>query len=535
MAREKGTFDFSANFEIKKEGTIDARQLVDDFNDLLLFSSDDFIPKGFIVSVKNDATIGSTVYEGGVYRCIDPANLSDPSSWEIVGANDPIDQLTKTEVEDEASTKFGLISGQRWYQAFTKHITNWWNGVTLNISDITNLGTTLQGKENTSNRRNNLNSPNNTTYPTTKAVKDVFDALPFTENYRASSEDPLTIVDNGTLLFQINPEMAFAALQDVIIGHDMQNYMMGRIIDYDYGSGFIDIEILGSEGSGTFTQWQVFLAGLSPLIEKLENLTENYTYLGDANNKASQVETHFYILDNVGSTFLTEAYLVANYPNAEVFQAVESTWQLAIKTAAGWTINKKNENELISIDVDLSDTDIFTADGRILDISHLAGVDVINFNTTFTPPTVLAVSSATPAVVTVDDTQLLQNNEEIKSIDHTAKTFELYTNGGTTPVDGSTAQVLVGTTLELPPGTDLIIRIDEILGIPNNFHLQVTADSGNEVRFHRFAVATATVNQIVGESNGSSINIIGSDNGKSILRIRRSGTLNVVGKELIVA
>jgi len=111
MARQEGTFDFSANFETKIEGTLDARQLVDDFADLLNFTSDDFIPNGFPVSVKGV----STVSERGIYLCIDNQNLDQAGSWLKVGANgsvDLTDYLTETEINNLLNDKVDKVSGK---------------------------------------------------------------------------------------------------------------------------------------------------------------------------------------------------------------------------------------------------------------------------------------------------------------------------------------------------------------------------------------------------------------------------------------
>lgn len=80
MARATGTFPFSANFETKIAGTLDARQLVDDFADLLNFTGDNFIPNGFPVAVKGTTTPS----ERGVYQCIDNQNLGLAASWERI-------------------------------------------------------------------------------------------------------------------------------------------------------------------------------------------------------------------------------------------------------------------------------------------------------------------------------------------------------------------------------------------------------------------------------------------------------------------
>lgn len=84
MARETGTFGFSANFEVKKDGTIDARQIVDNFSDLLNFTADNYIPNGFPVSVRGVADAS----ERGLYLCLDNQNLDVAASWGRVGQSE---------------------------------------------------------------------------------------------------------------------------------------------------------------------------------------------------------------------------------------------------------------------------------------------------------------------------------------------------------------------------------------------------------------------------------------------------------------
>ena len=83
MGREVGTFGFSANFEVTKEGTLDARQIVDNFDDLLAFSSGNFIPNGFPVAVRGKTNAD----ERGLYVCMDNANLDQEESWAKITSN----------------------------------------------------------------------------------------------------------------------------------------------------------------------------------------------------------------------------------------------------------------------------------------------------------------------------------------------------------------------------------------------------------------------------------------------------------------
>lgn len=82
MARQRGTFEFSANYEVKTVAPLDARQLVETFADLsnptTWLDSDGqvWVYKGLIVSVANDPI--ST--RNGVYYLNSPS-YTDPSSW----------------------------------------------------------------------------------------------------------------------------------------------------------------------------------------------------------------------------------------------------------------------------------------------------------------------------------------------------------------------------------------------------------------------------------------------------------------------
>ena len=81
MSRTQGDFNFSANFEVQKEGTIDARQFVDTFADLLNFTSANYIAQGFPVTVRNDSVYEGTPKPAGTYFCVDKDNLDQADSW----------------------------------------------------------------------------------------------------------------------------------------------------------------------------------------------------------------------------------------------------------------------------------------------------------------------------------------------------------------------------------------------------------------------------------------------------------------------
>ena len=82
MARERGTFNFSASLEIKKEGALDARQVVQTKAELIQASTwlddDDkiWLYNGLLVCVVADTDINN-----GVYFLKDKDNYTDSSNW----------------------------------------------------------------------------------------------------------------------------------------------------------------------------------------------------------------------------------------------------------------------------------------------------------------------------------------------------------------------------------------------------------------------------------------------------------------------
>lgn len=81
MPRTQGTFLFSENLEVKKSWTLDARQLVKSYNDLLSFDSTNYITEGFPVNVYD-----VDITKRGIYMCINASALSNPNSWLKIGS-----------------------------------------------------------------------------------------------------------------------------------------------------------------------------------------------------------------------------------------------------------------------------------------------------------------------------------------------------------------------------------------------------------------------------------------------------------------
>lgn len=90
MARNKGTFPFSANFEVKAKAPLDARVKVDNLADLIDASiwkdsnNLTWLYNGLLVSVSNDNISSSN---NGVYFLKDETNYTNISSWEKLGSS----------------------------------------------------------------------------------------------------------------------------------------------------------------------------------------------------------------------------------------------------------------------------------------------------------------------------------------------------------------------------------------------------------------------------------------------------------------
>ena len=93
MARNKGTFNFAANFEPLLKAPLDARMLVSSYEDLInpLTWQDTgglvWLFDGAIVVVKNDPS-------SGIYWLKDSANYTDYASWQMAGGVNPLDPST---------------------------------------------------------------------------------------------------------------------------------------------------------------------------------------------------------------------------------------------------------------------------------------------------------------------------------------------------------------------------------------------------------------------------------------------------------
>ena len=103
MAREKGTFNVSANYEPLKAAPFDARSLVKTKADLTniatwTINNDIWIYDGMLVTVMQD----SNPKFNGVYRLVDAENFNFDSSWMKLANDEELDAI-KTDASNKAA------------------------------------------------------------------------------------------------------------------------------------------------------------------------------------------------------------------------------------------------------------------------------------------------------------------------------------------------------------------------------------------------------------------------------------------------
>ena len=80
------------------------------------------------------------------------------------------------------------------------------------------------------------------------------------DRYRTTSTDTLNIA-TGNVTLTVDSGLAYTTAQDVIIAYDLNNYMVGPIIDYYTGNGVMSVNVTTAIGSGSYSDWDVNLNG----------------------------------------------------------------------------------------------------------------------------------------------------------------------------------------------------------------------------------------------------------------------------------
>jgi hypothetical protein len=83
---------------------------------------------------------------------------------------------------------------------------------------------------------------------------------PVGDRYATTSTDTLTI-GTGTQSFTVETGLAYTINQDVVIAHDISNDMNGSVISYNSSNGYMQVNVTGTLGSGTYSSWTVNLDG----------------------------------------------------------------------------------------------------------------------------------------------------------------------------------------------------------------------------------------------------------------------------------
>ncbi len=107
MSRALGTFNFSANFEVKVKGMLDARMFCPTYADLLTFTSDNYLMNGFPVAVWD-----TDPEKVGIYQLINENALSNPESWKKVSGGGGEGDVTMEDLTALLALKADLVNGK---------------------------------------------------------------------------------------------------------------------------------------------------------------------------------------------------------------------------------------------------------------------------------------------------------------------------------------------------------------------------------------------------------------------------------------
>ena len=67
----------------------------------------------------------------------------------------------------------------------------------------------------------------------------------------------------SNMTFTVSTGLAFVVNDFVQLSHDADNYIIGRVVSYNSGTGVLVITPLDFKGSGTYNTWTVSLTGFN--------------------------------------------------------------------------------------------------------------------------------------------------------------------------------------------------------------------------------------------------------------------------------
>ena len=340
MAREIGTFPISGNFEVQKAATFDARQSVDNFADLLNFTSANFIINAFPVSVKGVATPS----ERGLYICNDKDNLDLAASWIKLGDGltipeivTGVEALTGSSRLDAASLKNliayidALQGNANWRQTITAN-----NGLIKSGNNIGLGGSLIQNTLINVNTRNfNLEAFNNT-----DTFKDfIFNANDFILRGRFINEN------TGQNFGQVD------------ISIDPQNFSIfdGRGITASLKKIGLVYKNFGENSQGEGGSYPDFQGNSIVPLKVVQDITGLLTAL-NTTNKTSLVAAINEVLAGGGGSY-TDAEAraaVAKFPT-QIFRFTDITSTFEYTQAESFRINSIVEQTGVTSSIKLSD------------------------------------------------------------------------------------------------------------------------------------------------------------------------------------
>ncbi len=84
---------------------------------------------------------------------------------------------------------------------------------------------------------------------------------PVGDQYATSSASLMTISCAGSQTFTVGTGLAYSAGQTVIVANSVTDQMVGTVVNYNSGTGVMQINVTGCSGSGTYAVWSVNLNG----------------------------------------------------------------------------------------------------------------------------------------------------------------------------------------------------------------------------------------------------------------------------------
>jgi hypothetical protein len=81
------------------------------------------------------------------------------------------------------------------------------------------------------------------------------------DKYQTTSTTTLTIVASGSITFTIAAGLSYTHNQTILVSHNLSNHMHAEIDTYNPSTGVVVAVVTDSDGSGTYSTWDVNLSG----------------------------------------------------------------------------------------------------------------------------------------------------------------------------------------------------------------------------------------------------------------------------------